>query len=94
MEILEVLRRPLITEKATALQGQRKYSFEVDRRANKHQVKRAVETAFKVKVEAVNIITVPGKTKRYGRGLRKFSPRKKALVTLGPGEKIELFEGV
>lgn len=94
MHLYEVLRRPLITEKNTFLQEQGKYVFEVDARANKNQVKQAVEKAFKVKVLSVNMITVPGKTKRYGRHEVKASSWKKAIVTLGAGDKIELFEGV
>lgn len=94
MHLYEVLRRPIITEKNTALQEQDKYVFEVDGRANKHQVKQAVEKAFKVKVTSVNMITVPGKTKRFGRHQVKTSSWKKAIVTLGAGGKIELFEGV
>ena len=94
MHLYEVLRRPLITEKNTFLQEQGKYVFEVDASANKNQVKQAVEKAFKVKVLSVNMITVPGKTKRYGRHEVKTSSWKKAIVTLGDGDKIELFEGV
>lgn len=94
MHLYEVLRRPLITEKNTFLQEQGKYVFEVDARANKNQVKQAVEKAFKVQVLSVNMITVPGKTKRYGRHEVKTSSWKKAIVTLGAGDKIELFEGV
>jgi len=61
MHLYEVLRRPLITEKDTALQAAGKYSFEVAREANKPQIKQAVERAFKVKVNAVNVLTVPSK---------------------------------
>jgi large subunit ribosomal protein L23 len=94
MHSLEVLRRPVITEKSTALQVQSKYAFEVADRANKRQVKEAVEKAFKVNVVGVNIITVHGKTKRVGRHQVKTSSWKKALVTLQSGQKIEFFEGV
>lgn len=94
MHILEVLRRPIITEKNTALLGQNKYTFEVAREANKPQIKEAVEKAFNVKVTAVNVINVPGKMRRFGRH-RGMSPAwKKAVVTLKEGDKIELFEGV
>jgi len=89
------LRRPLITEKNTALhQPQGKYAFEVAREANKYQVKQAVEKAFNVKVIAVNVMTVPGKRQRVGRQLVLTQPQKKAIVTLKPGDKIEFFEGV
>ena len=94
MHLYEVLRRPIITEKNTALQEQNKCTFEVARKANKYQIKEAVEKAFKVRVVAVNVITVPGKTRRVGRRQVKTSPWKKAVVTLKEGDKIELFEGV
>lgn len=94
MEVLEVLRRPVITEKSTGLQERGKYSFEVARDANKQQIKQAVERAFKVEVVKVNVITVPGKWRGPGRRRGKTSPWKKAIVTLKPGHKIEFFEGV
>jgi large subunit ribosomal protein L23 len=94
MHPFQVLRRPLITEKSTLLQEQGKYAFEIAAGANKHQVKEAVEKAFKVNVIGVNVITVPGKAKRIGRRFVKSSPWKKAVVTLGEGQKIEFFEGV
>jgi len=94
MHLYQVLRRPVITEKNTALQEQNKYAFEVAGKANKHQVKQAVEKAFKVKVVGVNVLTVPGKTRRVGRRQVKTSPWKKAVVTLEAGQKIEFFEGV
>ncbi len=94
MHNYEVLLRPLITEKNTMLLEQNKYTFEVAREANKPQIKQAVETAFKVKVSSVNVINVPGKMRRVGRQ-RGMSPSwKKVVVTLEPGNKIELFEGV
>ncbi|MFC1966616.1 50S ribosomal protein L23 [Chloroflexota bacterium] len=94
MHLYEVLRRPLITEKYTALQAQGKYAFEVTEGASKPQVKQAVEKAFKVKVTAVNVMTVAGKRRK--RGMRQLSARswKKAIVTLKEGDKISLFEGV
>lgn len=90
----EVLRRPLITEKGTQLQAQGKYVFEVARWANKPQIKQAVEKAFNVKVTAVNVVTVGGKMRIVGRRRVLTQPWKKAVVTLQPGDKIELFEGV
>lgn len=90
-----ILLRPLITEKAQNLAAlQNKYAFEVDQRANKLQIKEAVELAFNVRVKGVNTSVLKGKRKRYGRALTKQPDRKKAVVTLAPGEKIELFEGV
>lgn len=95
MHLFEVLRRPLITEKNTALQAQGKYAFEVARDANKQQVKQSVEKAFKVSVTSVNIIHVPGKTRRLGRRqVPETPPWKKAIVTLKSGDKIAFFEGV
>jgi len=76
------------------LQAQGKYAFEIAREANKQQIKQAVEKAFKVKVLAVNVMTVPGKTRRVGRQQVLTQSWKKAIVTLKPGDKIELFEGV
>jgi len=95
MHLSEVLRRPLVTEKNTAIQApQGKYAFEVAAEANKNQVKLAVEKAFKVNVTRVNVMTVPGRG-RMMRGRLVMPPSwKKAIVTLKPGDKIELFEGV
>ena len=90
----EVIRRPLITEKVTALQSSGKYTFEVAPRATKQQVKTAVEMVFKVGVTAVNIISVRGKTKHVKSGYTTSPSWKKAIVSLKPGDKIELFEGV
>ncbi|MFC1917497.1 50S ribosomal protein L23 [Chloroflexota bacterium] len=94
MHLYEVLRRPLITEKNTVLQEQGKYAFEVAKNANKPLVKQAVEKAFKVKVNSVNVINMPGKTRLVGRRRVQTSPWKKAVVTLKAGDKIEFFEGV
>jgi len=97
MHPYEILKRPIVTEKSnfqSDMLGQ--YSFEVDRRVNKHQIKQAVETVFDVTVERVRVINVPAKrARRYGRRqvMRK-SGWKKALVTLRPGDRIEFFEGV
>lgn len=89
-----IIRRPLITEKAQNLTVANKYAFEVDRRANKMQIKEAIEIAFNVKVNAVNTLMMKGKLRRYGRAETKQPDWKKAIVTLAPGDKIELFEGV
>ena len=94
MHLYEVLRRPLITEKNSMLQAQGKYAFEVNGKATKPQVKQAVEKAFKVKVTAVNMATMPGKTRRVGRQQVLTQSWKKAIVSLKPGDKIEFFEGV
>lgn len=94
MDARDIIRRPLVTEKTTALMEQNKYAFEVDPRANKVQIRQAVEEIFKVKVTDVNTITVPGKVKRMGRFQGKRPDRKKAIVTLAEGSRIEIFEGV
>jgi large subunit ribosomal protein L23 len=92
-----ILMRPLITEKAqreASAEHVRKYTFEVDIRANKLQIKDAVEVAFSVRVHSVNTAIMKGKRKRYGRRESTMPDWKKAVVTLAPGQKIELFEGV
>ncbi len=94
MHLYEILRRPLITEKNTALQPLGKYAFEVAKEANKHQIKQAVEKTFNVAVTGVNVMTVPGKMRRVGKRQVLTHSWKKAVVTLKPGDKIELFEGV
>jgi len=94
LHLYEVLRRPLITEKAMVLKEKDKYAFEVASKASKVQIKQAVEQAFKVKVSKVNVIKVPGKTKRFGRREVTSSSWKKAIVTLEPGQKITFFEGL
>lgn len=94
MHIYEVLRRPIVSEKSLILQGSSKYTFEVAPRANKPQIKEAVETAFKVDVLGVNVVTVPGSVRKIGRRRVVISPWKKAVVTVKPGQKIEFFEGV
>jgi large subunit ribosomal protein L23 len=91
----DVLKRPLITEKATFLKGStNSVSFEVDRRAKKKQIQEAVEKLFKVKVTDVRTMNVSGKVKRRGRTVGLRPGWKKAIVTLKAGEKIEFFEGV
>lgn len=94
LQAFGIIMRPLITEKAQIQTGLNKYAFEVDKRANKMQIKEAVEVAFNVRVNAVNTSMMKGKNKRYGRRESKLPDWKKAVVTLAPGEKIELFEGV
>jgi large subunit ribosomal protein L23 len=89
-----VLIRPIITEKSTVLTGVDKYVFEVDLRANKNQIKEAVQLAFNVRVTDVNTMTMKGKPRRFGRKVVNRPDWKKAVVTLVPGDKIELFEGI
>ena len=91
-ELMNIIRRPLVTEKATRLQEKaNQYVFEVDPAAAKLQIKRAVETRFSVHVLEVRTITLPGKVKRLGRFSGRRPDRKKAIVTLAKDEKIELF---
>ncbi len=92
---LEVLVRPMITEKATRLGGENKYAFQVRNHANKVQIKEAVEKGFNVKVAAVNVMNMKGKPQRVrGNRIKHSSDWKKAVVTLAAGDKLELFEGV
>jgi large subunit ribosomal protein L23 len=95
MHPYEVLRRPLLTEKTNIqTDTENRYTFEVDRRANKLQIKEAVEAAFDVRVLAVNVINVPSKQRRLGRQVGRRPGWKKAIVTLAAGQRIQLFEGV
>ncbi len=92
---LDIVLRPMITEKATRLGGEGKYMFEVRREANKTQIKEAVEKGFDVKVTDVNIMNMKGKPHRVRGNRIKHRPDwKKAIVTLAPGSTIELFEGI
>jgi large subunit ribosomal protein L23 len=89
------LKRPLITEKSTVEKDQRnKLFFEVDRRANKIEIKDAVEKIFKVDVLDVATMGMKGKLKRVGRHFTRSSDWKKAVVTIKPGQRVEFFEGV
>ena len=91
----EVIKRPLITEKSTIQKDSaNQITFEVDRKANRVEIKKAVEGIFKVKVASVRTLQVMGKFKRRGRILGKRNDYKKAVVRLMPGERIEFFEGV
>lgn len=90
----DVLIRPLVTEKTTAMMQDNKYTFVVPLKANKVQIRQAVEQIFKVKVLAVYTIRVMGKTKRMGKTEGKRPDYKKAIVKLAPGQTIEFFEGV
>ena len=93
MEARDILIRPIVTEKSTALMEQGKSTFRVPLAATKIQIRQAVEQIFKVKVQAVNTMRYEGKLKRMGRTQGRRSDWKKAVVTLKPGEAIELFEG-
>jgi large subunit ribosomal protein L23 len=89
----QVVLRPLVTEKATTLKDERnQVSFEVAMDASKIEIRRAVETIFQVKVTGVRTQVVLGKEKRMGRHVGRRPTWKKAVVTLGPDSKIDLFE--
>jgi len=90
----EIIKRPLITEK-TSIQKEmsNQLTFEVDRRANRIEIKQAIESAFKVRVAKIQTMQVSGKVKRRGRFVGKRRDWKKAIVTLMPGERIDFFEG-
>lgn len=89
----DIIRRPIITENSTELMEEGKYTFEVDIRANKVEVKKAIEKIFDVKVEKVNSLRTPGKLKRYGRYSGMTAEKKKVVITLAEGSKpIEVFE--
>ena len=96
--IHDVLRRPIITEKSNYQAGElNQYVFEVSMNATKQMVKDAVETTFDVDVLRVNIINVPAKRSRRWRNRRvkvRRSAYKKAIITLGLDERIDVFEGV
>jgi large subunit ribosomal protein L23 len=93
--IHDVILRPVISEKSTMQTERNNYTFAVDRDANKFLVKQAVEAEFKVTVLGVRIVNVKPKEKRRGRRTKGTVPGwKKAVVTIAPGEKIELFEAV
>lgn len=92
-KIFSVIKKPIISEKSTALaEVANRYVFKVDHSATKTEIKQAIEQLFKVKVKAVNTMLMHGKNKRSGRFEFKRSNWKKAIITLTPGQKIELFQ--
>ena len=95
MELYDIIRGPLVTEKTT-LQKElnNQVTFKVDKRANRVQIKSAVEKNFNTKVKQVRTIKVKGKVKQRGRIIGKRPDWKKAIVTLMPGQRIDFFEGV
>jgi large subunit ribosomal protein L23 len=89
-----IVKRPLMTEKTTILrETDNQYAFEVDRRANRVEIKRAIEQIFGVRVASVRTMQNKGKVKMRGRIMGKRKDWKKAIVTLSPGERIDIFEG-
>ncbi len=89
-----VLVKPLITEKISEAASLGKYAFMVTPSANKPTIKKAINAVYGVRVRNVRIINVIGKSVRYGRSFGKRKDWKKAIITLAPGEKIEIYEGV
>ena len=96
MNVYQVLKRPILTEKSDYQRDDNQYVFEVDRRANKLQIREAIEVLFDVRVDSVNTMIMKPKRRRLGRKMITTRPAwKKAVVTLAPGERIqEFFEGV
>lgn len=91
----DIIKRPVITERSTDLMTEKKYTFEVDVKANKTEVKHAIESIFGVKVDKVNVLNYKGKFKRMGRYGGYTAKRKKAVVKLTEDSKeLEFFEGV
>lgn len=90
-----VVKRPVITEKSNIATDYNQYTFEVDRRANKTQIRDAIQHIFKVDVVGVRVINMAPKYGRWGRKRVKRSPSwKKAIVTIAEGQRIDIFEGV
>lgn len=95
MKLQDVIRRPIVTEKSTIAREQSNVvSFAVDPRANKHEIRDAVQQFFEVKVEEVRTMRMPRKTRRMGRFVGRKPEWKKAIVRLAEGQSIEFFEGV
>lgn len=97
--LYDLLRRPVLTEKNSLLMEQGKYVFEVTHNANKPRIKQAIELAFPgITVKEVNIVNVHAKRRNFSHKRKRISdwgPRwKKAIVTLAPGQRIEIFEGI
>ena len=91
MEARDIIKRPVITERSADLMSENKYTFDVDVRANKTQVKHAIEEIFDVKVDSVNIMNIKAKAKRVGRYNGFTNKRRKAIVTLKDGSSIDFF---
>jgi len=94
MDLSQVLKRPVVTEKTSQIAALGQYVFKVDKRANKEEIRKAVEEFFKVHVQNIQTAMVRGKKKKVGRSRREFKQPdwKRAIVQLKAGEKIEVFE--
>ena len=91
MNLYDVIKKPVVTEKSMHALEEGKYTFEVDTRAHKLLIKQAVEAMFDVKVESVNVMNIKPKTKRVGRYEGKTNRRRKAIVKLAEGSTINYF---
>jgi len=89
-----IIQEPVITEKSTILREGNKYAFRVDSKANKIQIRQAIESIFSVKVESVRTVSVPSKPKRQGLLQGRRAGWKKAYVTLKAGDSIEIVENI
>ncbi|EUJ33903.1 50S ribosomal protein L23 [Listeria floridensis FSL S10-1187] len=93
MDARDIIKRPVVTEESTSILDDKKYTFEVDTRATKTQIKHAIEEIFEVKVTKVNVMNYKGKKKRMGRYVGYTNKRRKAVVTLTADSKeIQFFE--
>ena len=93
-EYYDIFKEPHLTERATDLMKENKYVFKIASDANKIQVRKAIENLYGVSVMKVNVINIPRKRIRYGRGFGFKTGYRKAIVTLRKGERIEMVEGV
>lgn len=94
MDAQDIIKRPIISEKSMGLMAENKYTFMVHPKANKVEIKKAVEEIFKVKVDDVNTISMRGKQRRVGMNFGRTSDWKKAIVKVAEGQRIEFFEGM
>ncbi|WP_167628342.1 50S ribosomal protein L23 [Listeria valentina] len=93
MDARDIIKRPVVTEESTSVLDDKKYTFEVDTRATKTQIKHAIEEIFEVQVTKVNVMNYKGKKKRMGRYVGYTNKRRKAIVTLSDDSKeIQFFE--
>lgn len=94
MDARDIIRKPIITEKSNLLMAEGKYTFQVEKSANKTEIAKAVEEIFKVTVVKVNTMRVHGKTRRMGKFVGQRPDWKKAIVQLAEGQSIPIFEGL
>ena len=93
--VFDVIKKPLFTEKGMDMkESDNKILIQVNADANKHEIKQAMKEIFKVKVDKVNVVNIKGKKRRYGKSIGMRSDKRKAIVTLKPGEKLDFIEGV